>query len=202
RRREGGDDEGRDRAGKERAEGRDREGGAGLALARHLMAVDAGDDRGGLARQVDQDGGGRAAILRAIEDAGEHDQAGYRLEMKGERQQHRDGGDRSDARQHADQGADQRPNQREAEIGGCERDAEAEREIVEKLHHHTGQTGIVKPSPRMKIAQHSATSTSAATATSHSLMSRAATAPMPTRRSTESTKPSCSIASEKAMRLA
>src|SRR5215467_66999 len=143
-----------------------------------------------------------SAILRAIEDAGEHDQAGYRLEMKGERQQHRDGGDRPDARQHADQGTDQRPNKREAEIGGRERDAEAEREIVEKLHHHTGQTGIVKPSPRMKIAQHSATSTTAATSVSHALMSLAAIAPMPMRRRTETTKPTCSMASAKAERLA
>ena len=82
---------------------RDRQRRAGAALPRHLVAVDAGHDRRGLARQVDQDRGGRAAVLRAVEDAGQHDQAGHRLEMEGERQQHRDGGDRADAGQHADQ---------------------------------------------------------------------------------------------------
>ena len=101
------DQRGRDAAGEERAERRDRQRRAGAALARHLVAVDAGDDRRGFARQVDQDRGGRAAVLRAVEDAGEHDQAGHRLEMEGERQQHRDGGDRPDAGQHADQRADQ-----------------------------------------------------------------------------------------------
>ena len=94
---------GRHAAGEERAERRDRQRRAGAALPRHLVAVDAGDDRRGLARQVDQDGGGRAAVLRAVEDAGEHDQAGRRLEMERQRQQHRDGRDRADAGQHADQ---------------------------------------------------------------------------------------------------
>ena len=35
-------------------------------------------DRGGLAGQVDQDRGGRAAVLRAVVDAGEHDQRSRR----------------------------------------------------------------------------------------------------------------------------
>ena len=99
---------------KNERERRDRQRRAGAALPRHLVAVDAGDDRRGLARQVDQDRGGRAAVLRAVEDAGQHDQAGHRLEMEGQRQQHRDGGDRADAGQHADQRADQRADEREA----------------------------------------------------------------------------------------
>ena len=96
-----------DGAGEERADGRDRERRPGAALARHLIAVDAGHDRGGLARQVDQDGGGRAAVLRAVIDAGEHDQRADRRHAVGDRQQHRDGGERADARQHADQRAHQ-----------------------------------------------------------------------------------------------
>ena len=95
------------------AERRDRKRRAGAALPRHLVAVEAGDDRRGFARQVDQDRRGRAAILRAVEDAGQHDQAGHRLEVEGERQQHRDGGDRPDAGQHADQRADHRADKRE-----------------------------------------------------------------------------------------
>src|SRR6266513_958531 len=47
---------------------------AGPALARHLVTVEAGDDGGRLTRDVDQHRGGRAAVLRAVIDAGQHDQ--------------------------------------------------------------------------------------------------------------------------------
>ena len=120
----GDDDDGRDRAGEERCDGGDRERRAGAALLRHLVPVETGDDGGGFARQIDQDRGGRAAILRAVENAGEHDQRRRRRQREGERQQDRDRGDRRDARQHADQRADQRAQQAEAEIGRRERDAE------------------------------------------------------------------------------
>ena len=52
----------------------DRERDAGAALSRHLIAVDRGDGRRGLAGHVDENGGGRAAILSAVIDAGEHDE--------------------------------------------------------------------------------------------------------------------------------
>ena len=42
---------------------------------RHGVAVDAGHHRGGLARNAHQDRGGRAAVLRAVVDAGQHDDA-------------------------------------------------------------------------------------------------------------------------------
>src|SRR5207247_10854187 len=45
---------------------------AGAALLRHGVAVDAGHYRGGLARNAHQDRGSRAAVLRAVIDAGEH----------------------------------------------------------------------------------------------------------------------------------
>ena len=116
RRAERRDEQRADAAGEERAERRDAERGAGAALLRHLVAVDAGDDRGRLARHVDQDRRGRAAVLRAVIDAGEHDQRRQRIEPEGDRQQHRDGRDRADAGQHADQRAEQAAEQREAEI--------------------------------------------------------------------------------------
>src|SRR5712691_9411723 len=46
----------------------------GPALPRHLMTVEAGDHRSRLSRDVDQHRGGRAAVLRAVINAGEHDQ--------------------------------------------------------------------------------------------------------------------------------
>src|SRR5262249_4597476 len=146
-------------------------------------------------------GGGRAAVLRAIEDAGEHDQAGDRLEPEGERQEHRDGGDRPDAGEHADQRTDQRADEREQEVRGRHRDAQSRGEVVEELHPPTGQSGIVKSSPRMKIAHDSTVSTIAAATASHTLMPGATSAPTPTRSAIESASPSCSIASANATRL-
>src|SRR6266850_5546114 len=43
------------------------------APARHRVTVEAGHDRGRFARNVEQDRGGRAAVLGAVVDAGEHD---------------------------------------------------------------------------------------------------------------------------------
>jgi hypothetical protein len=134
RRREGRDQRRADATGEEGAKRRHRKRSAGAPLARHLVTVDAGDDRGRLARQVDQDRRDRPAILRAIEDAGEHDQPGHRLEVERDRQQHRDRGDRTDAGQHADQRADQGAQEREQQVRGRHRDREAEREILQQLH--------------------------------------------------------------------
>jgi hypothetical protein len=113
------------------------------ALLRHLMAVDAGDDRRRLARNVHQDRRGRAAVLRAVVDAGEHDQRGERVQSEGDRQQHRDGRDRADAGQHADQGAEQAADQAESEIGERERRPEAGDQILQKadVHQRPHQAG-------------------------------------------------------------
>ena len=57
-----------------------------------------GDHRGGFARDVDQDRGGRAAVLGAVIDARQHDERAGRIDLEGERHQHGDGRDRADAR--------------------------------------------------------------------------------------------------------
>ncbi len=102
-----GDDEGGGAAGDERADGGDAEGHAGAPLLGHLVAVERGDHRRGLAGDVDQDGRRGAAVLGAVVDAGQHDQRADRVEPEGDRQEHGDGGDGTDARQHADERADQ-----------------------------------------------------------------------------------------------
>jgi len=79
-------------AGDERGDRRDAERRAGAAPARHLVAVDAGHDGRRLARHVEQDRGGRAAVFRAVIDAAQHDDPAGRVHVVGERQQHRDGG--------------------------------------------------------------------------------------------------------------
>ena len=134
RRREGRDEQRADAAGEERAERRHHQRRAGAALPRHLVAVEAGDDRRRLARHVDQDRGGRAAVLRAVIDAGEHDQRRQRIEPEGDRQQHGDGRDRADAGQHADQGAEQAADQGEAEIAPGGRRGEAGCEVLDDVH--------------------------------------------------------------------
>ena len=114
RRAERRDQHGRDAAGEERADRGDRERRTGAALPGHLVAVERRHHRRRLAGNVDQDRRGRAAVLRAVVDAGEHDQRADRRQAEGDRQQHRDGGERADARQHADQRADERADQAQA----------------------------------------------------------------------------------------
>ena len=134
-------DEGGDGAGEERAERGGGERRAGLALARHLVAVDGGDGGGELAGQVDQDGGGRAAVLRAVVDAGEHDERGHRLEGEGDRQEHGDGRGRADAGQHADERAEQHADEAVEQVDRGQRGLEAEREVGEEVHAQNRSQG-------------------------------------------------------------
>ena len=107
---------------------------AGAALARHLVAVDRGHDRRRFARHVDQDRRRRAAVLRAVVDAGQHDQRRRGVERVGRRQQHRDRRHRADARQHADQRAEQAAEERVEQVLQREGDAEADAEVVKQVH--------------------------------------------------------------------
>ena len=176
RRREKRDHQRREAAGDERADRGDAERGAGAAAARHLVAVERGDDRGGLAGNVDQDRRGRAAVLRAVIDAGEHDHGGCRLEIEGERQQHRDRRHRADAGQHADQRAEEAADEAIDEVLPGDRDAEAEREIGEGFHapHEPGHSGSGRPSSQTKTATENTIMTAASATFSSGRTSRAA----------------------------
>src|SRR5262249_7775612 len=108
---------------------------ATASAARALVgAADAGASRRCLARQIHKNGRGRAAILGAVEDAREHDQARCRLEMEREWQQHRDGRDWADAGEDTDQRPDQRADERKDKVRRRQRDAEPDREVVQELH--------------------------------------------------------------------
>ena len=113
---------------------RNRQRLAGLASSRHLVAVDAGHHRRGFSRQVDEDRGGRAPVLRTVVDAGEHDQRRHRRKRVRDRQQHRDCRHRADARQHADQRAEQHAEEAIEDVLERERDGQAEAEIAEEFH--------------------------------------------------------------------
>ena len=128
------DDDGADGAGEERTDGRDRQCGTSASVARHLVAVETGHDRGGFTRQVDQDRGRRAAVLRAVVDAREHDQRGGRRQMEGDRQQHGDGRHGADAGQDPDQGSDHTTEQGIEEILEGDGNAQPERQIVQQVH--------------------------------------------------------------------
>ncbi len=132
------DHEGREGAGDERADRRDRERLPGAPLPRHLVAVDRRHRGRHFARQVDQDRRGGAAILRAVIDAGEHDERSDRREVVGERQQHRDRGGRADPRQHADEGADQCADEAVEQVLQRQRGAKSEREVVDQFHRSHG----------------------------------------------------------------
>ena len=120
----------------------DRERRSRAALPRHLVAVEAGHHRRGLARQVHQDGGGRAAVLGAVIDAGEHDQRAHRRDAVGDRHQHRDGAERADARQHADQRADRHADQ------AVEQVLQRDRDPKPKIRLWNRSMSVVTGSPR------------------------------------------------------
>ena len=89
----------------------------------------------GLARNAHQDRGGRAAVLRAVVDAGQHDDRLGGVEPEGHRQQDADAGERADAGQHADQRADQAAEEGIEQHVGLEGDREAEQQAVEGGFH-------------------------------------------------------------------
>ena len=103
-------------------------------VAGHLVALERGDDGGALARRVEQDRGGRAAIHRAVVDAGEQDEGGGRLDLEGDRQQQRDGERRAEAGQHADRGAERGADEAPHQVDRRERDREAVEELREGVH--------------------------------------------------------------------
>ena len=133
RERRGDDDQrdGRNDAADERADRRDAERGAAAALLGHLVAVDAGDHRGGFARHVDQHRGDRAAIHRAVVDGGQHDEGAGRVELEGQRDQDRGAGGRPEAGQHADQRAEDAADQRESEVLQAQRRRQARHQMLQ-----------------------------------------------------------------------
>ena len=139
--------------------------GPAWPFLRHLVAVDGGDGGRALAGEVDEDGGGRAAVLGAVVDAGEHDERRHRLEGEGDGQQHRDGGGRADAGQDADEGAEEDADEAVEEVDRGEGGLEAEGEVGEELHVRTGARGRPwgpeSPRPKWKTARQSSVSAAA-----------------------------------------
>ena len=123
-----------ERAGDPRADGGDAQGCASASFLRHRIAVDAGHDRGGFARDPHQDRSGRAAVLRAVIDAGQHHHRLGGVEAESCWQENADAGKRPDARQYADDGADQAAEEGIPQDVGLQRDGEAEQETFHRPH--------------------------------------------------------------------
>jgi hypothetical protein len=124
-----------DAAREERSDGRNRQRGTGTALTRHLMPVERRHHGRRLARNVHQDRRGRSAILRAVINAGEHDERADRRQAERDRQQHRERGHRADAGKHADERADHGADKTEKQIIGRCRDRQPQIEVRQKLMH-------------------------------------------------------------------
>jgi hypothetical protein len=135
RRRNHGQREDTEGAGDERADRCDTQRGSGTALLCHGVAVDTGHHRGGLAWNAHQDRGGRAAVLRAVVDASQHDDRFGGVEAECHRQQNADAGERPDAGQHADQGADHAAEKSIEQHVRPERDREAKQQAVDGGFH-------------------------------------------------------------------
>ena len=140
-----------ERAGDERADGGDGERGAGTTLAGHLVAVDAGDHGGRLARNAHQDRRGGAAIHGAVVDAGEQDDGGGRRQPEADRQQDADASKGAEAGEHTDDRAHQAAEERIGEHGRRQRHLKAEHQIVQRLPH----AGAVKSRTARSAAESS-----------------------------------------------
>ena len=128
-------------AGDERADGGRGKRRACSTLPRHLVAVDRGDRGRRLPRQVDEDRRRRAAVLRAVVDACQHDQRRDRVEPEGDRQQERDRGGRTDPRQDADRRPEHDADEAIEQVLWAQRGLEPEREVLEQLHRPPPRPG-------------------------------------------------------------
>ena len=82
--------EGRSMGRVRRAERRDGKRRPGPSFLSHLVTVDSGHDRRRLSGKIDEDSRRRSTVLRAVIDAGEHDEARQRRKVERNRQQNRD----------------------------------------------------------------------------------------------------------------
>src|SRR5262249_48604785 len=121
-------------AGDERADRRDPQGRAGAPLLRHLVTVETGHDRRGLAWDVEKDRGRRAAIHSAAQDRAEHHHSADRRHGERDRQQQGERRERAHAREHAHQRPDQAAEKAEKKIIECQDDAETGEQPPDGLH--------------------------------------------------------------------
>ena len=104
------------------------------AMAWPSMQVTTDDD---FAWDVEQDRGGRAAVFRAIINAGQHDDAAGRIHLERQRQQQRDRCRRAEPRQDADDGAEETSDEAPQQVVRLKRDRETVQQSAEHVHVRT-----------------------------------------------------------------
>jgi hypothetical protein len=126
--------EDRDGATDEGPDGGDRQGRTTAALLGHLVAVDGRDGAGCLPRDAEEDRGDRAAVHRAVVDAGQHDDRRGGLHAVREGQEQRDGRRRPETGQHADDRPDEHADEDVQEVLRGRDDPEPVEEVVDVVH--------------------------------------------------------------------
>src|SRR5262249_4504859 len=121
-------------AGGNGADGRGRGRGARAAVTGHLVALERRDDGGALAGRVEENRRSRAAVHRAVIDAGEKNECRGRLDLEGDRQEQRDGQRRAEAGKDADRSSQRGADQAPQEIHRSERDRKAVEKLREGIH--------------------------------------------------------------------
>ena len=116
------------------AEGGNEEGRAAPTLAGHLVAVQAGDDRGGLPRDVHQDGGGRAAVHGPVVDPGQHDDRARGVDAECRRDEQGDARHGPDAGQDADDRPPETPDEGQVQVLERQRRREPVAEALQHIH--------------------------------------------------------------------
>ncbi len=131
------------RPGDEGADRRYPQRRAGPAVLAHLVAVEAGHDGGGLARQVHQDGGRRTAVHGPVVDAGKHDDGGRGVHPEGEGDEHGRPGNGPDAGENADD----RPHRHAEEAVEKVGEGKGRRETVKQVFEHDSSLLYIPRNP-------------------------------------------------------
>jgi hypothetical protein len=123
------------RSGHKRADGGDGERGAGPPLFGHLIPIDAGDDRGRLAGDVQENGGRGAAVHGPVVNPGQHDDGCQRgPDGVGERQEEGDGRRRPQAGQDPHHRSQYGADQGKEQVDRRRRQCETLQQELERLH--------------------------------------------------------------------
>ncbi len=131
------------RPGDEGADRRYPQRRAGPAVLAHLVAVEAGHDGGGLARQVHQDGGRRTAVHGPVVNAGKHDDGGRGVHPEGEGDEHGRPGNGPDA----GEDADDRPHRHAEEAVEKVGEGKGRRETVKQVFDHDSSLLYIPRNP-------------------------------------------------------
>ena len=184
-------------SGDEAADGGDAERSAGAAGKRQAVAVQTRHHCRSFAWDVDQNGGGRAAVLRTVIDACEHDERCGRVKRIRDGKEHRHGGHGAHAWQYSDKRTQSHADEAVKQVRPSDSVLKADKEVVQKIHglsassqKNVGHIGTISPSPPTKSNAESVVRITAEITASRRRKSGCAQEAAITIKLMESTKPS------------